>query len=140
MYNQSIGKHFTTDINLVKRKIIMVQLSLFQQEFINTLIDLQINDVDNGYNRYYTIDDVEPSSLKTLVSKTKKVEELCNILNIEDATAVAIEIMGYGDGLNLKFDGKIINSFNNQLKHNNINEYDFHLYLNEDDCINLEYN
>lgn len=117
----------------------MVQLSLFQQEFIETLIELQINDVDYGYNRYYTIDDVEPSSMIILANKSKKVESCCNILNIEDATAVAIEIMGYGDGLNLKFDGKIINSFNNQLKHININEYDFHLYLNEDDCINLEY-
>ena len=116
-----------------------LSLSLFQQEFINTLIDLQINDVDYGYNRYYTIDDVEPSSLKTLADKAKKVESCCNILNIEDATAVAIEIMGYGDGLNLKFDWKIIDCFNNQLKSININEYDFHLYLN-DDCINLEYN
>ena len=117
----------------------MVQLSLFQQEFINTLIDLQINDVDNGYNRYYTIDDVEPSSMIILANKSKKVEKLCSILNIEDATAVAIEILGYGDGLNIKYNWKIIDCFNNQLKSININEYDFHLYLN-DDCINLEYN
>ena len=118
----------------------MVQLSLFQQEFIITLIDLQINDVDNGNGNYYDIDDVEPSSLKTLADKAKKVESCCNILNIEDATAVAIEILGYGDGLNLKYDKNKIASFNNQLKHINLNEYDFHLYLNDDDCINLEYN
>ena len=118
----------------------MVQLSLFQQEFINTLIDLQINDVDYGYDRYYTIDDVEPSSMIILANKSKKVESCCNILNIEDATAVAIEILGYGDGLNMKYDKNKIDCFNNQLKHININEYDFHLYLNEDDCIKLEYN
>ena len=117
----------------------MVQLSLFQQEFINTLIDLQINDV-SYVDYYYTIDDVEPSSLKTLADKAKKVESCCNILKIEDATAVAIEIMGYGDGLNLKYDKNKIASFNNQLKHINLNEYDFHLYLNDDDCIKLEYN
>lgn len=118
----------------------MVQLSLFQQEFINTLIDLQINHVDNGYNRYYTIDDVEPSSIKTLANKSKKIQELCNLLNIDDATAVAIEILGYGDGLNMKYNKNKIDCFNKKLKHININEYDFHLYLNDDDCINLEYN
>lgn len=116
----------------------MEQLSLFQLEFIDTLIELQINDVDNGYDNYYTIDDVEPSSIKTLVQKTKKVEELCNILNIFDATAVAIEILGYGDGLNFKFDGETINCFNNQIKKININEYDFHMFLNND-RISLEY-
>lgn len=117
----------------------MEQLSLFQQEFINTLIELQTNDVDNGYDRHYTIDDVEPSSVKTLVQKTKKVEELCNNLNIEDATAVAIEILGYGDGLNLKYDKSTIQKFNNIMIKYGINEYDFHLYLNDDDCIALEY-
>lgn len=117
----------------------MEQLSLFQLEFIDTLIELQINDVDNGYDRHYTIDDVEPSSVKTLVQKTKKVEEVCNILNIEDATGVAIEILGYGDGLNLKYDKSTIQKFNNIMMKHNINEYDFHLYLNDDDCIALEY-
>lgn len=116
----------------------MEQLSLFQQEFINTLIELQINDVDNDNDNYYTIDDVEPSSLKMLADKTKKVESCCNILNIEDATAVAIEIMGYGDGLNMKYDKSKIQQFNNIMMKHNINEYDFHLYLN-DDCIALEY-
>lgn len=117
----------------------MEQLSLFQLEFINTLIELQINDVDNGYDRHYTIDDVEPSSFNTLVQKTKKIEELCNILNIEDATAVSIEILGYGDGLNLKYNKSTIQKFNNIMMKHNINEYDFHLYLNDDDCIALEY-
>lgn len=117
----------------------MEQLSLFQLEFIDTLIELQINDVDNGYDRHYTIDDVEPSSVKTLVQKTKKVEEVCNILNIEDATGVAIEILGYGDGLNLKYDKSTIQKFNIIMMKHNINEYDFHLYLNDDDCIALEY-
>ena len=117
----------------------MEQLSLFQQEFIITLIELQTNDVDNGYDRHYTIDDVEPSSINILANKTKKVEDLCNILNIEDATAVAIEILGYGDGLNMKYDKSIIQKFNNIMMKHNINEYDFHLYLNDDDCIALEY-
>lgn len=117
----------------------MVQLSLFQLEFINVLIELQINDVDNDNDNYYTIDDVEPLSLALLQMKTKKVESCCNILSIFDATAVSIEIMGYGDGLNLKYDKNKIDCFNNQLKHININEYDFHLYLNDDDCIALEY-
>lgn len=118
----------------------MVQLSLFQQEFINTLIELQINDIDNGNGNYYTLDDVEPSSLIILANKSKKVESCCNILNIEDATGVAIKIMGYGDGLNMKYDKNKIECFNNKMKHINLNEYDFHLYLNDDDCINLEYN
>lgn len=117
----------------------MEQLSLFQLEFINTLIELQINDVDNGYDRHYTIDDVEPSSLKMLADKTKKVESCCNILKIEDATAVSIEIMGYGDGLNMKYDKSTIQKFNNIIMKHGINEYDFHLYLNDDDCIALEY-
>ena len=116
----------------------MEQLSLFQLEFINTLIELQINDVDNDNDNYYTIDDVEPSSINILANKTKKVENLCNILNIEDATAVAIEILGYGDGLNLKYDKSTIQKFNNIMMKHKINEYDFHLYLN-DDCIALEY-
>ena len=115
----------------------------FTNEFISTVIDMQINFDNNTDSIVYDMESFDPVSLQLLTKILLPIYKLANFYNIQDGVGLCIEVLGYGDGLWGKYEKDVIHNFNKSYseltKKFGLSTDFFNLFLDDDDLIKLEF-